>query len=118
MSAKVITSTFKTTRETAKVTTRDDVISIKNVQDGTEIQVVGYVKQEIVNENTGEIFNSVLILASDNKVYATRGKTFMRRLDEIIDIISDEPESDEPFIIRISHGTSRSGNKFATCSLA
>lgn len=121
MAAKLIESTFKSKRDTARVTTRQDAVSLKNVPDGTELQYVGHVIQEITNDITGEIFNSIMLMDSNGVVYATRSETFIRALDDILDIVADEEPDEngnvEPVILRITHGTSRSGNKFATCSL-
>lgn len=117
MAARVKKTTFGTSRATARITTRKDVTPMKEVQDGTEINLSGYVIQEITNEETGEIFDSILVADDQGNVYATRSATFIRDLEEIMSIIESD-DSDEPVIIRLSHGKSKKGQVFATCSLA
>ena len=114
MSTKLIESSFEKKRDIARVTTRQDAVPIKTVPTGTEFEYTGYVLQEICNENTGEVFNSILIAAADGKVYATRSETFIEGLKEIIEICADD---EEPIIIRINRSTSRNGREFVSCSL-
>lgn len=118
MAARVIETTFKA-RETLKVTTAQDVTPLKEVQDGTELDYIGHVIQEITNEKTGEVFKSITI-KTESGYYATRSEFFIRALSEIIDTIADFPddEDDEPIILRIVHRKSKNGNLFATCELA
>ena len=120
MSARVIETTFKA-RETLRITTATNITPLKDIPDGTEFQYYGHVIQEIVNENTGETFNSVTVKTGDNEYIATRSEFFLKALQEIIETINsfpDDEESDEPIILKIEHLKSKKGNSFATCSLA
>ena len=114
MAAKLIESSFTNKRDIARVTTRQDAQPLKTVATGTEFEYTGYVVQEITNELTGEVFESILIAAADGQVYATRSESFIRGLKEILDICEGD---DEPIILRINRSTSRNGREFVSCSL-
>ena len=114
MSAKLIETSFEKKRDIARVTTRQDAISLKNVESGTQIEYLGYVIQEITNERTGEIFTSIMIASTDGNVYATRSETFIQGLKEILEICADDPD---PIIIQINRSESRNGREFVSCSL-
>lgn len=119
MSAKVLRSSTQSKREIARITTRDDARPMKEVQSGTEIEVKDWVLQEVTNERTGEIFQSIVIVNPDNELFATRSEFFIKKFFEIIDILADEEEPDDgPFIIRVTKGKGRSGNEFTSCALA
>lgn len=115
MSAVVLATTF-TKRETLKLTTRDDATPLKDVAAGTVIKYEGHVVQEIVNEETGERFNSVLVKSGDT-IYATRSASFMKRLGEIVELLADD-DSGEDIMLRIVKGRAKSGNQFTSCALA
>ena len=120
MSARVIETTFKA-RETLRITTATNITPLKDIPDGKEFTYYGHVVQEIINENTGEKFNSVTVKVGEDEYIATRSEFFRRALYEIIDTINefpDEEESDEPMILKVQHLKSKKGNSFATCSLA
>lgn len=123
MSAKVVEASENlTAREILKVTSRTDATVLKDVETGTIIPYIGYVKQEIVNEETGEAFTSIVVLSEkddsgENKLYATRSESFMKALDNILEVLADNNDKD-PFSIRISHQKSKNGREFVTCSLA
>lgn len=120
MSARVVETTFKA-RETLRITTATNITPLKDVPDGKEFTYYGHVVQEIVNETTGETFNSVTVKVGDDEYIATRSEFFLRTLQEIIETINsfaDDEDADEPIIIKIQHLKSKKGNSFATCSLA
>lgn len=123
MSARVVDSSENlTAREILKVTSRTDATVLKDVETGTIIPFNGYVKQEIVNESTGEKFISIVVVSEkdesgENRIFATRSESFMKSLDNILDVLADNDDTD-PFSIRISHQKSKNGREFVTCSLA
>ena len=119
MASKVKETTFGA-RDTLRITSSMDIVGLKDVEDGTEIEYCGHVVQEIVNENTGEVFESTLVKAADGKIYATRSESFKKTLDEILACIAQfgESEREEPIILTIRKAKSKNGNTFVTCSLA
>lgn len=117
MSAKVVETSF-TRRDTLRVTTRDDAIPMKEVAAGTEITYSGHVISEITNEETGEIFTSIVVKSADGKLYATRSESFIKKIHEIMELIADEEPSDEPLILMITKGKSKNGREFVSCALA
>jgi hypothetical protein len=123
MSAKVIkTSEGLSARKVLSYTSRNDAIPMKEVANGTIIPFKGYIEQEIVNENTGEVFNSLLIISEPdesgcNVLYATRSESVMRSLTDIIDTLTDMGDTD-PFSVKVGKLKSKNGREFITLSLA
>ena len=118
MALKVKETTFSA-RDTLRITSATDAVPMKDVPDGTELKYVGYVKTEITNEATGEIFDSIVIKTEDGGLYATRSASFMRALEEIIDTIAAFGDDDtEPIILTVKKLKSKNGNTFVTCQLA
>lgn len=125
MIAKVIkTSEGLTARKLLSYTSRNDVIPMKEVAKGTIIPFKGYIEQEIVNENTGEVFNSLLIISDSSNddsgydtLYATRSQTVMHSLYGIIDTLTDMGDTD-PFSVKVDKLKSKNGREFITLSLA
>lgn len=123
MSAKVIRSSENlTAREILKTTSRVDATPLKEVETGFKIPFYGYVEQKIVNDNTGEVFNSIIVISEpdetgERKLYATRSESFTKALYEILDVLADMGDT-EPFELRIAKMKSKAGREFITCSLA
>jgi hypothetical protein len=123
MSAKVIkTSEGLTARKVLSYTSRNDAIPMKELAKGTIIPFKGYIEQEIVNENTGEVFNSLLIISEPDEsgydtLYATRSESVMRSLSDIIDTLTDMGDTD-PFSVKVDKLKSKNGREFITLSLA
>lgn len=123
MSAKVIkSSTNLSAREILKTTSRVDATPLKEVDTGFKFPYYGFVEQEIVNDNTGEIFNSIIVISEpdetgERKLYASRSESFMKALYEILDVL-EEMGDEDPFELRISKMKSKAGREFVTCSLA
>ena len=127
MSAKVKSSNLTNNREIMKITTRDDAIPMKDVPSGTEINVVAYVIEEVTKDRgtdpSGETFDCILVLDDKGDLYATRSETFINKIFDIMDTLTDDGEdvSDlaaNPLTLRITQQKSRSGNLFVSCSLA
>lgn len=124
MSAKVIkTSEGLTARKVLSYTSRNDAIPMKELAKGTIIPFKGYIEQEIINENTGEVFNSLLIISEPDDesgcdaLYATRSESVMRSLSNIIDTLTDMGDTD-PFSVKVDKLKSKNGREFITLSLA
>lgn len=126
MSAKVKESNLTSKRDIMRITTRDDAIPMKDVPSGTEIQMVGYVIEDVTKDRgdnpTFETFECILILDNENNVYATRSATFIEKIRTIMEELGDDDAvadfTSEPLLIRITQQKSRSGNNFVSCSLA
>lgn len=127
MSAKVKSSNLTNKREIMKITTRDDAIPMKDVPSGTEINVVAYVIEEVTKDRgtdpSGETFDCILVLDDKGDLYATRSETFINKIFDIMDTLTDDGEdvSDlaaNPLTLHITQQKSRSGNLFVSCSLA
>lgn len=127
MSAKVKSSNLTNKRDIMRITTRDDAIPMKDVQNGTEISMVAYVIEEVTKDRgadpSGETFDCILLLDNGGNVYATRSETFINKILDIMEELREDPEtpvdlSQEPLQIRITQQKSRTGNNFVSCSLA
>lgn len=127
MSAKVKSSNLTNKRDIMRITTRDDAIPMKDVQNGTEISMVAYVIEEVTKDRgadpSGETFDCILVLDNAGNVYATRSETFINKIMDIMEELREDPEtpvdlSQEPLQIRITQQKSRTGNNFVSCSLA
>ena len=125
MSATVKESNLTSKRDIMRITTRDDAIPMKDVPSGTEIKMTGYVIEDVTKDRgdnpTFETFECILILDTDNNVYATRSDTFIEKIRTIMKELGDDEnaaDSSEPLLIRITQQKSRSGNNFVSCSLA
>lgn len=123
MSAKVIkTSEGLSARKVLACTSRSDVIAMKEVEKGTIIPYKGFIEQEIVNESTGEIFNTLILIsepddAGDSVLYGTRSESVKRALFEIIETLREMGDTD-PFSVRVDKLKSKNGREFITLSLA
>lgn len=123
MSAKVIkTSEGMSARKVLSYTSRNDATPMKELAKGTIIPFKGYIEQEIVNESTGEVFNSLLIISEPDEsgydaLYATRSESVMRSLFDIIDTLTDMGDTD-PFSVKVDKLKSKNGREFITLSLA
>lgn len=123
MSAKVIkTSEGMSARKVLSYTSRNDAIPMKELAKGTIIPFKGYIELEILNESTGEVFNSLLIISEPDEsgydaLYATRSESVMRSLSDIIDTLTDMGDTD-PFSVKVDKLKSKNGREFITLSLA
>lgn len=86
--------------------------SMKNVPDGTKIQVKKYMMFQDVKENTGETTEILSILAQDNKVYSAQSTTLKRSFNDIVNIMGDKP-----FTIIKTSGKTKAGRDFVNCIL-
>lgn len=124
MSAKVVKTSKNfegKAREILKITSRNDAIPMKDISNNSIIPYCGFVEQEIVNENTGEVFNSILVVSEPNedgikKLYATRSDSFKSALFEIVNALEESGDTDA-FSIQIMKLKSKNGREFITCNL-
>ena len=128
MAAKFVESSFTDKKQILRITTRDDAISMKKLDNGTTINVTGYVIQEITKDynlepgEQPEVFTSILVLDDHDNLYATRSDTFIRKIKEIVEMLSDDGSvydmAADPLPIRITRQTARSGREFVSCAYA
>ena len=128
MAAKFLESSFTDKKQILRVITRDDAISMKKLDNGTTINVTGYVIQEITKEydlapdEEPEVFTSILVLDDKDQLYATRSDTFIRKIKEIVEMLSDDSGSydmaADPLPIRITRQSAKSGREFVSCAYA
>lgn len=87
------------------------ITSIKDVPDGTSIDVDAYIVFEDVkdDEKTSTITS---VLTPDKKVYSAQSATFRQALYDIADCMGDAKFS----VIKRS-GTTKNGREFVTCEL-
>ena len=74
--------------ETYLLTTSQDITLVKDIEDGTEIDVIEYLVYAIDRDNSETIILSVI--TPDNKVYSTVSATFRDAFMDIWSIMSDE----------------------------
>ena len=123
MSAKVLeASEGLTARQILGFTSRNDVTPLREIEKGTVIPYCGHILQEIVNESTGEVFESILLISEPdengkNKLYATRSDSVKKSLKEIISTLKDMGDND-PFSVSVDKLKSKNGREFITLSLA
>lgn len=109
-------SIIKTSRDFTAVekylmTMNPGIISIKDVPDGTSIDINGYLIFEDEKED-GETSTICSIITEDKTVYSAQSKTFRDSLENMAEIMGDVPFS----IIKIS-GTTKAGRPYVNCTL-
>lgn len=87
------------------------IVSMKDVPDGTELEVDGFITFEDMKED-GTSQEICSILTTDKKAYAFQSKTFYRSLVAIHKLMDGEGYT----IVKRS-GISKSGRPFIDCSL-
>lgn len=87
------------------------ITSLKDVEDGTSIDVAGVLYFEDTKD-TGEITEVMSIITPDNKVYSCQSATFKRSVNDIASIMGDKPFS----VIKTS-GKTKAGRDFINCEL-
>lgn len=92
------------------MTTAPTIKTVKTLQDGDVINVVGYL--EFVDEkedgSTAEIMS---IVTTDKAVYSTQSVTFKRSIKNIEDVMQF------PFPVKKISGQSKAGRKYVDCVL-
>ena len=97
--------------EIYRMTLDNDIASCKDLEDGTEIEVDGYITYDDVKADgkTEEVF---AILSTGGEVFACTSKTFARNVRDIADIFDGEK-----FTIIKRSGTTKAGKPFIMASL-
>lgn len=91
-----------------RMTLDNAITSCKDLEDGTEIEVDGYI-EFIDSKENGKEETVFAIMATDGQVYACTSKTFVRNVRDIADIFDGKPftivktsgvtKADKPFIM-------------------
>lgn len=106
----------RTSKEFSKVdiylmTLDNDIISCKDLDDGTEIEVDGFIEYNDIKDD-GKVDEVFAIKATDGNVFACTSKTFARNVKDIAEIFDGEP-----FTIVKKSGVTKSGKPFIMASL-
>lgn len=88
------------------------IVSMKDVEDGTSIDVAGVLMFEDVKDTTGEVVEVMSIITPENKVYSCQSATFKRSINDISTIMGNTPFS----VIKTS-GKTKAGRDFINCVL-
>lgn len=97
--------------EIYRMTLDNSIVSCKDLADGSEIEVDGYI-EFIDTKDDGKEETVFSIMATDGAVYACTSKTFARNVREIADIFEGKP-----FTIVKGSGTTKAGKAFIMASL-
>lgn len=93
------------------MTIAPSIKSLKDVEDGTDIQVDGVLTFEDVKD-TGEAVEIMSIITPDSEVYSCQSATFKRSLNDIAKIMKDKS-----FTITKISGKTNAGRDFINCVL-
>lgn len=88
---------------------------LKNIEDGTIINVKMYAIFEDDKEGVDEPITILSIMDNDGTVYASNSSVVRRSFEDIADIFF---EDDEEFAIEKISGTTKSGRSFVNVTLA
>lgn len=94
------------------MTLAPSIVSIKNLEDNTKIDVDGYITFEDIKEDTGETVEILSIITPDKRVYSCQSATFKRSFNDVVHIMNGKSFS----VLKIS-GTTRNGRDFINCIL-
>ena len=94
------------------LTVSPTIKTIKELDDGFKIPVVGFLEFTDVKEATGEEVEILSIMTPDKEVYSCQSKTFKRSFKDIFNVMEGKP-----FTIIKTSGINRSGRPFVNCIL-
>lgn len=87
--------------------------TLKNLENGTKLEVAGFMEWEDINEETGESTELLSLLTTDGAAYVTQSDAFKRDFFDIVEIFDNE------FPITIEHGVgkSKAGREYHYCAV-
>lgn len=94
------------------MTIAPSIKSMKEVEDGTVIEVDGTLLFNDKKEDTGETVEILSIITPDLQVYSCQSKTFKRSLEDISNIMDGKKFA----IVKIS-GKTNAGRDYINCTL-
>lgn len=106
------TSRDFTKKEMYLMTASPDMVSMKDVEDGTSLPVLAWCTFTDVKEKTGEEVDLLSIMTKDGKVYSCQSATFKIEFNKIADLM----EGDSFSVIKFS-GVTKAGRDFISCKL-
>ena len=107
---------IKATKELSKVETylmtqSNTMVSLKDLEDGEEIEVLAVCEYRDSKEN-GEVTELTSIMSNNNKVICFQSKTATNTLNELVNLFGNES-----FKVRKISGKSKAGREFVDFEL-
>lgn len=102
-----------TKKDIYNMTRGAEIVSIKDVDDGTVITPAHHILFNDVKEDTGDISEILAIMDTDGTVYCTQSATFKGSFAEINTLM----DGDDYSIKKLS-GTTKAGRPYVNCTLA
>ena len=93
------------------MTIAPSIVSMKDVEDGTKINVDGFLTFEDVKDNTGEVVEVLSIITPEKEVYSCQSATFKRSVKDIANIMKGA------FTIIKQSGKTKAGRDYINCTL-
>lgn len=111
---------ISTSKELSKLdlytmTQAPDITPIKNIPDGTAINVIAWCQFEDVDTKTGELRTIYSILDENGVAYAFQSQTFYESFMGIWELFADD--NNEVVSIIKNSGVSKSGRNFVNCTV-
>lgn len=87
--------------------------TLKNLENGVNLEIAGFMEWEDVNDETGETTSLLSLITTDDETYVTQSETFKRDFFDIVEIFDHE------FPITIEHGIgkSKAGREYHFCTV-
>lgn len=98
--------------EVYRMTQDQGAVSVKDVPDGTTLQVCGYLLYEDV-DHKGENHELLSVLGEDGTVWTCQSATFKRSFTQMAELFEDEP-----FSIKKRSGVTKANKDYVDCCLA
>ena len=93
------------------MTIAPSIVSMKDVEDGTKINVDGFLTFEDVKDNKGEVVEVLSIITPEKEVYSCQSATFKRSVKDIANIMKGA------FTIIKQSGKTKAGRDYINCTL-
>lgn len=94
------------------MTISPEIETIKNLPDGTVLNVDGYILFDDIKD-TGESLEIMSLITTDKKVFSTQSVTFKRAIKDIFSVMGEYP-----FPVKKISGTTKAGRPFVNGVLA
>lgn len=96
------------------MTASPDIVSVKDVEDGTVIPVKKWIIFEDAKQDDS-VIEILSIMTENGEVFSTQSATFKESFSDIVDCVADDGM--EKFAIVKRSGKSKAGRAFVTCTL-
>lgn len=115
---KVKESTIENKVISYSVVNGTNAISLKDMPTGTEFYVDNYILTEITREDTGEVFESILLFDSkSSQAYGTRSETVIKFIKGLVELDNGQSLK-EGITLRKTVGTAKkSGHQYIGVSI-